>query len=166
MAIVDQILNELTPGRCGYEKRFSLLLITLWNHGCRLDLSVGINCRNRSWWYICVAYHNQYLFELEGTAILNGSIVSYIVRWQTKHPHNMISWKLNVWWEQECIQVRCVPSAAVAVCLGGMSGRGGCLATGCLAVGLCLPMERCTPPPVDRQTLVKTQPFRNYCCGW
>ena len=50
--------------------------------------------------------------------------------------------------KQECIPVKCVPSAAVAVCLGGGGclPRGGCLPgmSGgvCLSVGGCLPIGR------------------------
>ena len=53
---------------------------------------------------------------------------------------------------QECIPVGCIPSAAMAggggVCLGGV-----------------YPSVQRGRPPVDRQTPVKTLPFRNYCCG-
>ena len=55
------------------------------------------------------------------------------------------------------------------VCLGGVSpreGMGGRLARGCLPRGLYISRtQRQAPPPVDRQALVKTLSFRNYCCG-
>ena len=73
--------------------------------------------------------------------------------------------------------VVCVPSAAVAVCLGGGVWQGGCLPGWqclpgrCLTRG-CLPMGvsvRGVYPPSRGQNswhmLVKTVPFRNFVCG-
>ena len=68
--------------------------------------------------------------------------------------------------KQECIQV---PSAAVAISGGGGSaerevsaGGGGVVCPGGqVSVGVC---GVHLLHPVDRQTAVKTLPFRNYCC--
>ena len=52
--------------------------------------------------------------------------------------------------QQECIPVECVPSAAVAVCCGGVSARRGCLPRGKASAcrgGVCLVCpEWCLPP--------------------
>ena len=79
--------------------------------------------------------------------------------------------------KQKCIPVGCVPSAAVAICWGGVC-PGGCLAKGgCLPRGVCRrlgglvypSMHNGRPPPPceqnDRQTGVKKLPFRNFVCG-
>ena len=76
---------------------------------------------------------------------------------------------------QECIPVGCVPSAAVAVCWGGVSARG-CLPGGCLPGGVCLEgvcpggLPKCmlgyTPPPVNRMTDVcENITFLQLRCG-
>ena len=60
----------------------------------------------------------------------------------------------------------CLPRR-VGVCLGGLLKEGvsrEVSAQGDVCLGECLP-GGCTLPPVDRQTLVKTLPFSNYCCG-
>ena len=59
----------------------------------------------------------------------------------------------KLWWiptEQECIPVGYVPSATVAVCWGVPApGSGGCGG----GIPACTEAD---PPPVDRQTRVKT----------
>ena len=61
-------------------------------------------------------------------------------------------------YQQECIPVGCVPSAAVAVCGGGGEGvcPGGCVCPGegCVCPGVCLP-RGCLPragvtPPCEQ----------------
>ena len=69
------------------------------------------------------------------------------------HPTRMHSCLFKLQSKQECIPVGCVPSAAVAISGGGDVCLGECLRGGCT-------------PSVDRQTLVKTLPFRNYCREW
>ena len=77
--------------------------------------------------------------------------------------------------QQKSIPVGCVPSAAVAiscVCVwGGGVGGGGSACGDVSARGGCLLSEVYPSTqwgrqsPMDRQTPVKTVPFRNYCCG-
>ena len=64
----------------------------------------------------------------------------------------MKEYTLNAKNNQECIPVGCVPSSG---------GRGVCLGDVCRGVHS---EELHTSHPMDRQTLVKTLPFRNYCC--
>ena len=54
--------------------------------------------------------------------------------------------------KQECIPVGCVPSAAVAVCPGGVPGPRGKTGPGGGGISACTEAD----PPVDRQTGVKT----------
>ena len=90
----------------------------------------------------------------------------------------------NNYYKQECIPVGCVPSATVAVCWGGVPAQGGYLVVGgvpdpgrggvpvpgvcvpgpggvpgprgCTCPGAGVPAQAFPPPPVDRQTGVKT----------
>ena len=67
---------------------------------------------------------------------------------------------------QECIPVECGPSTAVAVS-GGVGGRGVCPGDVCVWGGVSQHMQWGRHPPWQNSwhTLVKTLPFRNYCCG-
>ena len=72
---------------------------------------------------------------------------------------NVIETLYLVPYKQECIPVGCVPSAAVAV-----SGEGVCQERDVCLVGWGVCLGGVYTPPVNRQTLMKTLPFRNYCC--
>ena len=84
--------------------------------------------------------------------------------------------KFKVLVKQECIPVGCVPSAAVAICLGGGLPRGVCGGRGVSAPGRCLPMGVCVSQHALRQTppcrqnswdmLVKILPCRNFAADF
>ena len=105
----------------------------------------------------------------------------FTLRWLTSlHPDWLVIDAQRTMRIQESIPVGCVPSAAVAisgvesaqggVCPGegGLSSHKDCLPRGFYLVEICpggVCLWGCTPcRQKSWQTLVKTSPFRNYCC--